>query len=118
MKKLFTALALSTTLLSTAAFAANESQLVNSYPGEGQMLMGPPAGIGLNFDQQNKLVALVLKTDRGEEIPTNFVASDELNTRFALPLSDRLTVGTYTVEWTVESTEGEQLTGEIWFMVH
>ncbi|WP_119395754.1 copper resistance CopC family protein [Salinibius halmophilus] len=117
MKKLMAALALSTTMLSTVALAANQSELTNSYPGAGQVLAGPPPGIGLEFDQANKLVGLELQTDRGEALPINFAPSDELKLRFEFPLPERLEAGTYAVQWTVENEVGEQKEGVIWFMV-
>ncbi len=92
------------------------STLESSMPANGEMLKSSPESVSLAFSKPVKLIKFKLISSEQKAIETDFKASMDERSSFAVKNSE-LPDGHYTVSWTVMGSDGHKMKGEFQFTV-
>ncbi len=106
-------------LMTLSASALAHTDLVNSYPEDGAMLMQQPETLELSFSEDVAVSSLKMVGSDGQELALD--AAIEMETGPGTDLSivlPNLVPDTYTVQWVVMSPDGHEVSGEVSFMQH
>lgn len=115
-----TAILLAAAVALGATAASAHPRLQSSNPAPGALLKSAPKDIRMSFSEglvQN-FTGLELKTAAGKSIPTGKATLAEGdNKKIVVPISTRLTPGTYNVAWHAVSVDTHRVTGSYTFKV-
>lgn len=94
------------------------TQLQESMPSDGAMLMEPPSALQLTFSAPVNLLDLKLvETGSKRTLALDFTPTTQSASTFSYSLPS-LAVGNYQVSWSILGGDGHQMEGNFSFMVH
>ncbi len=104
-------------LMTLSASALAHTDLVNSNPEDGAMLMQQPEALAMSFGEDVKMSSLKLVDSGGQalDLGAEMKAGPGSDLSVTLP---ELVPDTYTVHWVVQSQDGHEVSGQFSFMQH
>lgn len=101
----------------TPVAATKQTMVSSSTPADGSMLVGPPARFEVTFVHPMKLksVAIVDVDGRSYPVVAQSEALGPASARIDLP---KLAPGTYKLNWRAQEGNGQEVRGDLSFMVH
>jgi methionine-rich copper-binding protein CopC len=91
--------------------------LTSSVPADNAILMKSPEMIEVTFEDDVRLVSLLVVNSKEEAIEIDFALIMEASKTFSYDLP-MLAANTYKVSWTIMGEDGHKMKGDFSFMVH
>ncbi|PKI14917.1 copper resistance CopC family protein [Colwellia sp. 12G3] len=115
MKKIIKLLIILSFTVSSLAFA--HVGLNISIPKDNAMLMQSPESLVLTFTKEVRVVKVILKDSKDNEVDFGFKLNKDSAAEFSWALP-KLIPSNYRVEWTIMGADGHKMKGKFGFMVH
>lgn len=115
MKTLKSIIAAGLIALSAPAFA--HTDMMESQPMDGAMMMEPVKNVDMTFGMDVRLVKLRVIDSSNKPVSIGFSPITEPAKNFSVPMP-MLKPDTYKVDWTAMGEDGHKMTGSFQFMQH